>query len=77
MDGRKNVSQQAGSQEIAVLWRSMTKEEQIAATEERMQAIADRRSIQVRKIPTAPIQVFHDTCTTTQRIENEVCLFES
>nr|VWO96544.1 N/A [Ganoderma boninense] len=71
-DGRKNVSEEARSQEIAAVWRSMTKDEQIAATEERMQLIADRRSARQRKIPTAPIQIFHDTRATTQNIENEL-----
>nr|VWO95564.1 Mitogen-activated protein kinase (EC [Ganoderma boninense] len=70
--GRKNVSQDAASQDIAAMWRSMTKEEQVAATEDRMQLIADRRLVRTHKIPTAPIQIFHDTRATTQRIENEL-----
>ncbi|KAI1793198.1 hypothetical protein LXA43DRAFT_1060201 [Ganoderma leucocontextum] len=71
-DGRKNISQDAVIQEIAAAWRSLTKEEQIAATEERLQTIADRRSVRKRKIPTAPIQAFHDARATTQSIENEL-----
>ncbi|KAI1782952.1 hypothetical protein LXA43DRAFT_904549, partial [Ganoderma leucocontextum] len=71
-DGCKKVSQDNITQEIAAVWRSMTKEEQIATTEERMKEIAECRTTRKRKIPIAPIQAFHDTRATTQDIESEL-----
>ncbi|KAI0704567.1 hypothetical protein C8Q76DRAFT_584958, partial [Earliella scabrosa] len=69
---RKRVSEDNLAKEIGVVWRAMSKEEQIAATEARMNEIVDRRTSRQKAIPTLPVQIFHDTRATLANIEHEL-----
>ena len=66
------VNLTAVTAEISARWKSLSKEDRIAATATCMQEIEDEREARDLAVHNVPLRVFHDARSTIQHVEKEV-----
>ncbi len=73
-DGQDRVRVSDGdvTREIAEKWKAMSKREQVAATDDALAELQERRENHQRGTHVVPIQAFHDTKTTLASMQREV-----
>ena len=71
-EDRKRVSDGDLTREIARQWKSMSEEEQIAATDDTLKELQERQEDHMTGTHTVPIHAFHDARATVATIEREV-----
>ncbi len=69
---RKKVSEDGISTQASIIWKTMSKEEKIAATKDRLKEIEERKKTKQAPTPTVPIQAFNDARATIANVEYEV-----
>ncbi|KAJ2973987.1 hypothetical protein NUW54_g11965 [Trametes sanguinea] len=69
---RNRVSDGEVLREIAATWKTMSEEEQIAATEEVLKELSERHEDQKKGAHTVPLQAFHDARATIATIQREL-----
>ncbi|KAI0676302.1 hypothetical protein C8Q78DRAFT_1141482 [Trametes maxima] len=71
-EDRKPVADQELLKDLGAKWKSMSKEEQVASTEDTLQALRERHEDHKRGTHTVPIQAFHDARATVATVKQEL-----